>query len=171
MFQRIVVPLDGSELSEQALDRATEMARMANVPIHLVRVIDLGRVDGGGSLAWGLSPWALQRALDEEHQASLSYLERARRGLEDRGLEVTADARHGNTPDEILASVTEDDLIVMSTHGRSGVSRWFLGSVAESVVRRAPVPVMLVRALPAENVGSPAENNSPERVREMAVPS
>lgn len=169
MFHRIVVPLDGSELAELALERATELARLANLPMHLVRVIDLGRVDGGGSLAWGLSPWALQRALDEEHQASVAYLERTGQELKDRGLQVSTEARHGNTPDEIVASTTADDLVVMSTHGRGGVSRWFMGSVAESVVRHALGPVMLIRAQPDEIPLTPAMSEAKVRVGDVAV--
>lgn len=155
MFHRIVVPLDGSELAERALDRAAELARMANVPVHLVRVVDLGRIGGGGSIVWGLTPWALQRALEEEQQASRDYLEQVSQGLTKQGVQAYSDVLHGNTPDEIVAAVTADDLVVMSTHGRGGLPRWFLGSVAESVVRRAAGPVMLIRALPTEEAEAP----------------
>lgn len=169
MFHRIVVPLDGSKLAERALERATELARAVNVPIHLVRVIDLGRIDGKGSLVWGLSPWALQRALDEEQQDSLAYLERTSQRLKDRGVAVFAEVRHGNAPDEIVATAMEDDLIVMSTHGRGGLARWFLGSVAESVARQASGPVMLIRVLPALKAESPVGREVPARVGEVVL--
>ncbi len=171
MFHRIVVPLDGSELAERALDRATELARLTNAPIHLVRVIDLGRIDGRGSLVWGLSPWALQRALDEEQQVSLDYLERTSKRLKDQGVETFAEVRHGSTPDEIVAATEPGDVIVMSTHGRGGLARWFLGSVAESVVRHALGPVMLIRAQPDEIEVAPAMTEVPVRVGEAAFAS
>ncbi len=171
MFHRIVVPLDGSALAERALEWATDLARVANVPIHLVRVIDLGRIDGGASLVWGLSPWALERALDEEQRAALDSLERTRQRLKDQGVQAFAEVRHGRAPDEIVASVTEDDLVVMSTHGRGGLPRWFLGSVAESVARHAPGPVMLIRALPAEKAETAVGSEESARVGEMAVVS
>ncbi len=169
MFHRIVVPLDGSELAERALEWATELARVATVPIHLVRVIDLGRIDGGGSLVWGLSPWALDRALDEEQQAALDSLERTRQRLKDQGVQAFAEVRHGSAPDEIVASITEDDLVVMSTHARGGLPRWFLGSVAESVARHAPGPVMLIRTLPAEKAETAVGSEESARVGEMTV--
>jgi nucleotide-binding universal stress UspA family protein len=150
MFHRIVVPLDGSALAERAIDQATDLARMAGVPVHLVRVVDLGRIAGGGAIVWGLTPWALQRALEEEQRGARDYLERTSRGLADKGVKASVEVLHGNTPDEIVAATTADDLVVMSTHGRDGLHRWFLGSVAESVARHAPGPVMLVRSIPAE---------------------
>jgi nucleotide-binding universal stress UspA family protein len=124
MFHRIVVSLDGSELAERALEWATELARAANVLIHLIRVIDLGMIDGGGLLVWGLSPWALDRALDEEQKAALDSLERTRQRLKDQGAQAFAEMRHGRAPDEIVASITEDDLVVMSTHARGGLPRY-----------------------------------------------
>jgi nucleotide-binding universal stress UspA family protein len=169
VFTRIVVPLDGSELAERAIDQAAELARLTNVPIHLVRVVDLGRIGGGGSIVWGLTPWALQRALEEEQHASRDYLERMSRGLGDKGVVASSDVLHGNTADEIVAATTADDLVVMSTHGRGGLPRWFLGSVAESVARRAAGPVMLIRAHPDEIVLAPATTEEPVRVDEAAV--
>jgi nucleotide-binding universal stress UspA family protein len=56
--------------------------------------------------------------------------------------------RHGITAHEVVAMAQSGDLIVMSTHGRGGLARWFLGSVAEDVVRRAPVPVLMIRVAP-----------------------
>lgn len=153
MFHRIVVPLDGSELAEQALDLATELGRATNASIRLVRVVDLGRLDMGGSLVIGMSTWGLQRALDNEQGRAKDYLERLRRSLTKRGVDATAEVRHGHTPEEIVAATDEGDLIVMSTHGRGGVPRWFLGSVAEEVARHAAGPVMLVRAIPAKQEG------------------
>ena len=58
--------------------------------------------------------------------------------------------RHGSPERDLAASSRPDDLIVMATHGRGGMTRWFLGSVAEEVVRRSPVPVMLVRVTAAK---------------------
>lgn len=150
MFNRIVVPLDGSELAEGVLDQVAELARLADVSVHLVRVVDLGRLEGDGSLVWGISPWTVERTLAEEGQAAREYLDRIVTKLKDRGVATSAEVRDGNTPDEILAVAGKEGLIVMSTHGRSGVPRWYFGSVAEAVARHALGPVMLIRTQPDE---------------------
>ena len=148
MFHRIVVPLDGSELAEQALEHAKELARLASVPVHLLRVVDLGRLAGRGSVVWGLTPWALQTALDDEQRGAKEYLDRMSLLLRNQGVETSTEVRHGNSPDEILDVAGDGDLVVMSTHGRSGVPRWYFGSVAEAVARHAAGPVMLIHSLP-----------------------
>jgi nucleotide-binding universal stress UspA family protein len=63
-----------------------------------------------------------------------------------RGIEVTAEVRDGSPAAEILAFTVPGDLVVMTTHGRGGIRRWLLGSVAEKIVRTASVPVLLIRA-------------------------
>ena len=158
MFHRIVVPLDGSELAERALEQAKELAQLASVPMHLLRVVDLGRLTSGGTLGWGLTPWALQRALEEEQRGASEYLDRMSLLLRNRGVETSTEVRHGNTSDEIVDVAGDGDLVVMSTHGRSGVSRWYFGSVAEAVARHAPGPVMLIHSHPvgADSVLQPS---------------
>ena len=76
------------------------------------------------------------------------YLNRLAQGINDRGLRVQTATRSGNPARHIVETAREMDaaLIAMTTHGRSGVSRMIFGSVAESVVRDAPVPVLLIRA-------------------------
>lgn len=171
MFHRIVVPLDGSELAERALEQAKELARLANVPVHLLRVVDLGRLAGRGSVVWGLTPWALQRALEEEQRGANEYLDRMSLLLKNQGVETTTEVRHGNSPDEIVDVAGDGDLVVMSTHGRSGVPRWYFGSVAEAVARHAPGPVMLIHSHPVgtDNLLQPAD--SVLLLEEMAAPA
>ena len=136
MFHRIVVPLDGSALAERALEWATDLARVANVPIHLVRVIDLGRIDGGASLVWGLSPWALERALDEEQRAACEYLERTRQRLKDpgRGGVRGGAARQGARRNRGVGT----EMTIWSSCRPMGAAAYPAGSWERCRVRRAP---------------------------------
>jgi nucleotide-binding universal stress UspA family protein len=150
MFTRVLVPLDGSDLAERALDPAVGLARLTGASLHLLRVVDVARLDGRG-LAGAALEYAYPAALlDTEATDAGAYVDQVRGRLAARGLEnrVEVEVRHGVAPREIAARARPGDLIVMATHGRGGVARWFLGSVAEEVVRRAAVPVLLVRAQP-----------------------
>jgi nucleotide-binding universal stress UspA family protein len=79
---------------------------------------------------------------------SEKYLEELEKELKGRGLRVSSVVRYGHAAEEILdhAAFSGADLIAMSTHGRTGVSRWVLGSVAEKVLRASTIPLLLVRA-------------------------
>ena len=147
MYRRILVPLDGSKLAERALPAAEEQGRLMGAPLHLVRVVDpaqfgassLGRFDdviAGGTLS---------SLPDHLGDVAHSYLERMAAREIEHGLNVTSEVRHGSAGREIVALAQPGDLIVMTTHGYSGVVRWFLGSVAEAVIRHSPVPVLLIR--------------------------
>jgi nucleotide-binding universal stress UspA family protein len=147
MFLRIVVPLDGSELAETALSQTTDLARTAEVSVHLVRVVDFGLLakaagypvhDSSAELT------AIQQSLEDEYNAAAAYLERVQDTLTERGLVVTTAVRRGRAVPEIVAATRPGDVVIMATHGRGGLGRWFLGSVAEGVARRSTVPVMLV---------------------------
>jgi len=145
MYTRIVVPLDGSELAEVALPNANELSRMSRAPLHLVRVVDVmtGRPHGT-YLAVEAAGYA--EALKVEETESAAYLAAMKERLERSGYVVTTELRRGPASHEITQLARSGDVIVMATHGRGGLRRWLLGSVAEEVVRHAPVPVLLVRA-------------------------
>jgi nucleotide-binding universal stress UspA family protein len=137
MFNRILVPLDGSRTAEEALPLAEPLFHVESPRIDLLRVIPL-EIREGVPIHRGE---ILQRR-DEARE----YLDRVAVRLRDRGADVEGAVRLGMPADEILkfAAFTEVDLIVMTTHGRSGVRRWIMGSVAERVMRITEVP-MLVR--------------------------
>ena len=149
MFTRIVVPLDGSGLAEQALPQAIELSQATGTPMHLVRVLDLSylaKVAGYPVHGAYVEMTAFQQALQEEHDAAETYLTAKKEELESQGITVTTALLNGNPSSEIVAATQPSDLIVMCTHGRGGLARWFLGSVAEGIVRKSTGPVMLVRA-------------------------
>lgn len=145
MIERIVVGLDGSDVSEAALRYGAELARRMGVPLHLVQVADLSVV------RWGASDAAetyatLSREMQAEQEEAKRYLEAAAQPLRDEGMTVTTDARTGFAARELIDAVTPRDILVVGSHGRHGLRRWFIGSVAEEVSRRAPSPVLIVRA-------------------------
>jgi nucleotide-binding universal stress UspA family protein len=145
MYTRIVVPLDGSELAEVALRHANELSRMSGAPLHLVRIVDVmtGR-PYGTYLAVEAAGYA--EALKVEELESATYLATMKDRLERAGYIATTELRRGPASHEIIQLARTGDVIVMATHGRGGLRRWLLGSVAEEVVRHAPVPVLLIRA-------------------------
>ena len=145
MYKRIVVPLDGSDLAEVALPHAEELSRLTGAGLHLVRVVDI--VSGTPYGAYiALEAVGYAEALSAEKTDSVAYLSRMQTRLAARGFSVTTECRRGPAAHELTQSVDLDDVIVMATHGRGGMRRWLIGSVAEEVIRHSPVPVLLVRA-------------------------
>ena len=150
MYRRIVVPLDGSALAERALPEAEKLAGLSGAPLHLVRVVDVAALHRLAGYGAAIEAAAMVQVLEDEQEAAREYLERMERELAGRGLAVSTDRRRGTAAREIVAATAPGDVVVMATHGRGGMARWFLGSVAEEVARRSPVPVLLVRAAPEE---------------------
>jgi nucleotide-binding universal stress UspA family protein len=146
-LDRVFVPVDGSGLAEKTLPHVRALAKTKNLEIHLLRVYTLpadAYVVADGVIGQGPEPYREQ--LKKEAQ---TYLDGLVAGLRADGLNrVMATAIEGDPAGEIidLARKTPNDLIVISTHGRSGIGRWVLGSVAEKVVQHSRGPVLLVRA-------------------------
>ncbi len=137
MYKRILVPLDGSPLAEAAIPHALALAKSCGGELVLLRVAVAPVFPLDPVLAWA---GAVEEARD--YVAGLALK------LRDEGIKITVRARWGDPVEEILEYVDEGDidLIAMTTHGRTGLKRWVLGSVAENVLRRAAVPVLMVRA-------------------------
>lgn len=147
MFNRILVPIDGSATSQLALAEATELTRLAGGTIVLLHVVDvMEHINGFERPSIHINeirPRFLKLGQD--------LLDAARTGLE--ALKLTVESvlveSEGDRVSEIIAQHAASknaDLIVLGTHGRRGVDRFLIGSDAEQVARIAPVPVMLVRA-------------------------
>jgi nucleotide-binding universal stress UspA family protein len=145
MYARIIVPLDGSELAEVVLPHAGELAHMTGAPVHLVRVVDVVTGNGFGSFV-ALEAAAHAEVINLEEIEARRYLNEMQERLSSRGFTVTTEIRRGPASHEITSVARPEDVIVMATHGRGGLQRWLLGSVAEAVVRHSPAPVLLVRA-------------------------
>jgi nucleotide-binding universal stress UspA family protein len=154
MYSRILVPLDGSNVAEEALSQAKELARTLNVPIHLVRVVDTYRAQAIPATGMALDYSMLAELAEEEIEDAKSYMQGAVEILKAEGLNGSGDVLQGPIAQQIVEAAEAGDMIVMSSHGRTGIKRWFLGSVAEEVIRRANVPVLLIRSHGSEH---PAE--------------
>ena len=121
-----------------------ELAKALGIPLHLVRVADLATVHWGATEASD-SYAALSQEMDHEKTAAASYLEVMATPLRDDGLTVTTEVRSGTAARELLKLAGPDDLIVVASHGRHGLERLLLGSVAEEVARKAAGPVLITR--------------------------
>ena len=151
-LKSIVVPLDGSELAERVLGTVTEIAKKLRLEVFLFRAYSNPYspfISGGGHYAVNLEE--LMASVRDE---SRNYLEEKMAELGKQGVdEMSYLLQEGVAPDEIVSvgSHTPESLIVMCSHGRSGVKRWVLGSVTEAVVRHSDRPVLVLRsAIPGE---------------------
>jgi nucleotide-binding universal stress UspA family protein len=145
MYDRIVVPLDGSELANEALAHARSLAERLGVPIHLVRAIDPTSVTTVGPVGMGFDYSAVNALIEEEEQDATSFIDTEVQRLTNDGFRATGVVLRGGAASAIISATREGDLVVMASHGRTGVRRWFLGSVAEELLRQASVPVLLIR--------------------------
>ncbi|CAN5665289.1 hypothetical protein BH09CHL1_BH09CHL1_30440 [soil metagenome] len=139
--RRIIVPRDRSNRSNEALPVAKAMAQNLDSSIHLVHVIDTF----SSYMAVTGAPIS-QPLLDEWYADSRHDLETAAADLIAAGIETTWAVYQGSTVANLCEIAEQSDLIVMTSHGRSGFTRWLIGSIAEKLVRTAPVPVCLVPA-------------------------
>lgn len=137
MYQELLLATDGSDGARKATDHAIELASQLGASLHIVSVSE----DGPHS-----SEKRDQMRTDLEEEATMA-IERAEEAAAGRGLEITTTVGHGVPQDEIvrIAEGTGADAIVMGTVGRTGLDHVLVGSVAEEVVRNAPVPVVTVR--------------------------
>lgn len=138
MEQRVLVPFDGSDPSREALELALD--RFVDGEIIALHVVDLGTSTHG--LTGGADD-AEERAREDAEER----LEEARTRAEERGTAIRTAIEQG-TPERTIVEYAEEhdvDHVVIGSHGRSGISRILLGSVAEDVVERSPVSVTVVR--------------------------
>jgi len=143
MYKKILAPLDGSELSECSLEHVKAVAKGCRAKeVVLLRVMepDPQVVDIGVSTErWYRDAQVKVKAEIKKYTSQVAD-KLKKEGIAAKGVVVT-----GRAADEILdyAQKNQIDLIIMTTHGRSGVSRWVLGSVAEKVVHHSVVPVLI----------------------------
>lgn len=140
----ILIPLDGSPLSERVLHHLDHVLPSPPADLVLLQVVGPSHA---GMLVRGDDAAAYSSMLDQRDHAR-RYLKRVQRRLARRDVRSRLLVRTGDTATEIVKAAREErvDLILMSTHGRSGIRRALMGSVAESVLRSAPVPSLLIPA-------------------------
>jgi nucleotide-binding universal stress UspA family protein len=144
MFRRILVPLDGSELAERALPIAARLARASGGSIALLRVVS-SPFECTSQPTESSVP--MQGVLDSDLAGAVAYLTHITASSVLAGVAMTTEVFKG-TPAELILSVARSqqmDIIIMCSHGYTGMTRWALGSVAEKVASHAPVPVLVLR--------------------------
>jgi nucleotide-binding universal stress UspA family protein len=136
-FERILVPLDGSECAENILPKVEKLAAELKARICLLRVAYARTFPGA-------DPTDAEVKVVREAE---EYIGKLQERLKAKGFDVDWHVRYGDEADEILDHIAqkEVDLVAMSTHGRSGVKRFLLGSVAEKILRHSSKPIFLVR--------------------------
>jgi len=150
MYKKILVPLDGSKLAECALPHAEELAKCCDTEkVILVSVTE--RVQGYRAfedLGQPMGQRIVSEGFGKKEKQAQRYLGRIAKAMEAKGIKVDTEVLLGDPAGEIIIYAKHPgcDLIVMSSHGRTGISRWTHGNVADRVFRGSPVPVLMVRA-------------------------
>jgi nucleotide-binding universal stress UspA family protein len=141
MFNKILVPLDGSELAAKVLPQVVELAKTFKSQVTIMHVCYTPMIGE-------TTPDTMKKAAAHEAKWCSSFLAQAAKGLQDQGLDVKTECLEGVPAREIIyyADKNKMDLIAMATHGTGEVA-WVLGSTAEKVVSHATVPVLLFRVI------------------------
>ena len=148
MYKKILVPLDGSELAECVLPHVESIAHGCSVKeVVLIRVVESFNPTSSGE-GFILSEETVKNIDSQNKTEAQNYLAKFASKLNYEGVNVHSELLGGKAAETIseYATNNEVDLIVIATHGRSGISRWVMGSVADRVLRSACVPVLMVRA-------------------------
>ena len=147
MYEKVLVPLDGSELSECVFPYLKVFIEGCQVGYVLfVRVVEPSIISSPGDYAF--STEILEGMESARKSAAKDYLDQVIKGFQHEGTALHSEILFGRAA-ESLADYTKEndiDLVVIATHGRSGVTRWVRGSVADKVLRSSNVPVLMVRA-------------------------
>ncbi|HEV3029299.1 MAG TPA: universal stress protein [Planctomycetota bacterium] len=155
MFERILVPLDGSPRAELILNQVARILRREDSELLFVRTVSpIADLHQSGEK---------ESSMDTARHAAEQYIKDLVARFKERGAHARGRVLVGSAPETILAVAEEEGstMIAMTTHGRTGISRWLMGSVAEKVVRASSVPVLLIRAFrstaPGPSVPATAE--------------
>lgn len=146
MFDKVLVPLDGSELAEGSLDPALAIVRRPGGEVVLLSVPVFRPIMVPGTAGYGLV--LPEQAFDLKSRDEIGiYLEEIKLARQGPDFSITIEISEGDVAGNIVDLALEKavDLIVMTTHGYSGFTRWMLGSITERVLRHAPCPVLVVR--------------------------
>jgi len=148
LFTKLLVPLDGSDLSKRALPVAEKLAETLNIPITLFEMATMMHPYNSSITVYGpiIDYTKLDADIKKQAEEEMTALNKE---IKQKGIDVTSIVTLGNDAAIEIEKVTETigaDLIIMTTHGRSGLDRWIMGSVAEKVLRYGKVPLLLVNA-------------------------
>jgi nucleotide-binding universal stress UspA family protein len=147
MYNKILVPLDGSPLSEGSLEHVRSIINgNSQTEVILFRIVE--PISSFDASALAQSVYLIGDVLGKKTEEAKDYLARLTGKLQGEGLSARGEVVSGQPAEAILNYVDKNniDLIVMTSHGRTGISRWAFGSVADKVLRQAKIPILLVSA-------------------------
>ena len=141
MYKKILVPLDGSPNAEAVLPHAEALAKSENAELIILRVPNIPTAE-----YIALDPVVASTLRKDIREEATNYVTTTVNTLKKDNVKATGITKEGPVPDTILevAVETHADMIAMSTHGRTGVKRWLMGSVADKIVHHAHIPIMLI---------------------------
>ena len=147
----LLVPLDGSELAESVLLRAISLAGQMGASMTLLRSLDLPDLAGAGTRQGGMTPADMGVIVPTARQHAMQYLQQMQARVQAHGIPTAVLVTEGGAAADIagqakaLEQAGHPVMVVMATHGRTGVGRWLYGSVAGAVLHLADVPLLVVR--------------------------
>ncbi len=144
MYENILIPVDGSEVSDNAARQGFELASRLGSKVTLFYAVDISILTAPGAESAMANVNVMRASLKEQADSLMASMKETAAAS---GIEPETLVAEGNVSDEIVRAANEKgaDLIVMGTHGRRGFNRLLIGSVAESVSRKAHCPVLLIR--------------------------
>jgi nucleotide-binding universal stress UspA family protein len=152
MYKHIMVPLDGSELAECVFSHIETITKSCQPApkITLIRVVTPLKLYGGfdfGGVPEYISPEQIQRLEDDSKKSAQDYLAKQVSRLKAMGIQAEAVVTFGMASQSLTQYAEKNgiDLIIIATHGRSGITEWFWGSVAERVLKTSKIPILMVR--------------------------
>ena len=146
MYKKIVVPLDGSQVAECVIPHIEALAKCSMGEIQLVTIVEPIDLPTRGKIA--LSDEDIKHTNTELQQEAHRYLKRVTQKLKRSGIVAHPMILNGKTAESLIEYINDNDvdLVIMATHGRSGISKLFWGSIAEKVIRSGNAPILLVKA-------------------------
>lgn len=144
MYARIVVALDSSDESSASIPHVTFLAKALRIPVHAVQIVDYAASGAVPVDGMAMDYSAMDEITELEESDAKSNIRSMIDRLKSEGLEVSGEVATGDIVDQFSSITNPDDLLVMATHGRTGIRRFLLGSVSEEVARSVNCAVLLV---------------------------
>jgi nucleotide-binding universal stress UspA family protein len=145
MYRRIMVPLDGSKLAECVLPHVKAIAKLSKASVELVQVIEPVELPTRGGIALSIDD--IKQIESHSKRDAESYLREVVSRLKKDGIKAHLKLLFGKVADSLVDYIQQRnfDIVIMATHGRSGISRWIWGSVAEKILHSSSIPVLIIR--------------------------
>lgn len=158
-MKKILFPTDFSDAAQNAHDYAFELALIYNLELHFIHAIDVTKkylsmsmMNSGDPSVPGFEPELILKTVEEEKKSASEKLRKLKENAEEKNITSKVKITTGNMHEDVIeySKSQEIDIIVMGTHGASGFQEAFIGSNAQKVVRRSPVPVLTIKEIPNE---------------------